>query len=198
MRRWLATITFCMLIMSTLASTPAQAGRVPSLLGIVAGLSVLPGVLFDVPQPDANTAFVSFSVGAFDAIEAINQSTEFRLEYRPGFQIWRAKPLIGVFATDAAGIGTYFGLSHDLNIGDHVVFNVNTAATFYAAGQSKHLGSYAVLRSGAELSYRFDNASRLSITLHHMSHGKLFDKKNPGTEIVSIGYTIPINMLLGK
>jgi len=183
---------FAVLVLSLLPATSAQAGRVPTYLGIVAGLSILTGAYYDVAQPDADTAFGILSVGRFDGIERIDESTEFRLEYRPGFQIWRGKPLFGVFATDAAGLGIYFGMGHDLNIGEHIVLNVNTAGTFYAAGKSKHLGSYAVLRSGVELSYRFDNAARFSLVLHHMSHGKIFDKKNPGTEVVSISYTIPL------
>lgn len=199
MRRWLTTFVLGMLMAATLSGAPARAGeKMPTILGVIAGLSVLTGTIFEITQPDANTAFVGFAVGAFDVIDSEDESTEFRLEFQPGFQVWRVKPLLGVFATSDGGIGGYFGIGHDLNIGEHIVLNVNTAATFYAAGKGKHLGSYAVLRSGAELGYRFDNASRLSITLHHMSHGELFDDKNPGTEIVGITYAIPLTKLLGR
>ncbi len=55
-----------------------------------------------------------------------------------------------------------------------------------------------MLRSGVELGYRFDNAARVALTFHHMSHGEIFDDKNPGTEMVALTFALPLESLYGK
>ena len=103
-----------------------------------------------------------------------------------------------MFGTTDKSVAGYFGLQHDLNITDNLVLSVNTGPAFYASGDGKDLGSWALLRSGLEISYRFDNAWRLSGTFHHMSHGKLFSDKNPGEEDAAITLSIPFDTLFGK
>ena len=87
-------------------------------------------------------------------------------------------------------------MGYDLHIGEHVVVNVNLAPTFYNAGKGKDLGSFAVLRSGVEMGYRFSNGARLMASFHHMSHGGLLNHaRNPGTETAALTVHIPVSLL---
>lgn len=72
-------------------------------------------------------------------------------------------------------------------------FSFSTGIAYYMIGRGKDLGSNLLFRSGAELGYRFDNASRLSVVINHMSHATLLGNKNPGTEVIGITYTIPFS-----
>ncbi|MHA1538134.1 MAG: acyloxyacyl hydrolase [Alphaproteobacteria bacterium] len=186
------------LVLFGLASAPAKADPSPGLfIGIAAGAAIAAGEIFQTPQPDAKRAFILGGAGGFDFIARDNVAGSYQFEYRPGWQIWRAKPMIGMFGTSDGGVAGYLGIGYDLHITKNIVVNLNTAVTLYAAGNGKHLGSYAVLRSGVELGWRFEDASRLSVSVHHMSHGAIFDDKNPGTDVVAVTYAVPIE-ILGK
>ena len=181
-----------------IAAVPAKADAIPSIIGIIGGLELIWGIADDSPQPDKDCGFLVGGAGYFDVVQRENGAGEFRVELRAPFQLWRFKPLVGVFGTSDKAVAGYFGLQHDLNITDNLVLGVNTGPAFYAAGDGKHLGSWAVLRSGLELTYRFDNAMRISGTFHHMSHGKLFSDRNPGEEDAAITVSIPFDSLFGK
>ena len=175
-----------------------QAKAEPSsaiIIGVAAGAAIAAGEIFQTPQPDAKRAFIIGGGGGFDAIARDNVAGLFQLEYRPGWQILRAKPMLGVFGTSDGGVAGYAGLGYDLQVTKNIIINLNTAVTFYSAGNGKHLGSFAVLRSGVELGWRFADASRLMVSVHHMSHGRVFDKKNPGTEVVAVTYAVPVENL---
>lgn len=175
-----------------------QAKAEPStaiFIGIAAGAAIVAGEILQTPQPDAKRAFIIGGGGGFDAVARDNVAGLFQLEYRPGWQILRGKPMVGMFGTSDGGIAAYAGLGYDLHITKNIVVNFNTAVTLYSAGNGKHLGSFAVLRSGVELGWRFKDASRLMVSVHHMSHGRVFDKKNPGTEVIAVTYAVPIENL---
>lgn len=181
-----------------LTAAPARAGKVPLALGIGAAALAAINFAFDMPEPDAETEFLSLGAGAFDPIDRDNQAVEFKLEYWAPWTWLRMRPIVGIFATTDKGIGGYLAVRHDLFLSDNIVLSVETGPALYAANEGLHLGSYAVLRSGFGLAYRFDNASRISLTLHHMSHGEVFDDRNPGVESAMISYTVPIRSLFGK
>jgi hypothetical protein len=180
------------------AAVPAKADAIPSIIGIIGGLELIWGLADDTPQPDKDRGYLVGGAGYFDVVQRENGAGEFRIEVQAPFQIWKFKPIAGVFTTTDKAVAGYFGLQHDLNITDHLVLSVNTGPAFYASGDGKDMGSWALLRSGLEISYRFDNAMRLSGTFHHMSHGKLFSDKNPGEEDAAITLSIPFDSLFGK
>ena len=67
---------------------------------------------------------------------------------------------------------------------------------YYANGDGPDLGFPLEFRSGVELGYRFDNRSRLAVGFSHISNADLGDR-NPGTEIVTMTYSIPVGRLFG-
>ncbi len=172
-----------------------QARAEPSsaiFIGVAAGAAIAAGEIFQTPQPDAKRAFIIGGAGGFDVIARDNVAGSYQFEYRPGWQLYRIKPMIGMFGTSDGGIAAYAGLGYDLQVTKNIVVNFNTAVTLYNAARGKHLGSFAVLRSGVELGWRFEDASRLSVSIHHMSHGRVFDRKNPGTEVIALTYAVPV------
>lgn len=165
------------------------------VIGVAAGAAIAAGELFQTPQPDAKRAHIIGGGGGFDIIARDNLAGSYQFEYRPGWQIWRIKPMIGMFGTTDGGVAGYVGVGYDLHITKNIVVNLNTAVTFYSSGGGKRLGSFAVLRSGVEFGWRFENASRLSVSVHHLSHAGLLGDKNPGTEVVAVTYAVPVENL---
>ena len=117
------------------------------------------------------------------------------MEYRSDFFLWRFKPFVGVDGTSDGGAYAYAGLRGDAYFGRRLVISPNVAPAVYYAGDGKNLGSAGVLRSGIDVSYRFDNESQLGVGFHHMSHGKVFSDLNPGTETVTVTYSVPMESL---
>lgn len=184
------------LVLIGLASGQAKAEPSTAIfIGVAAGAAIVAGEIFQTPQPDAKRAFIIGGGGNFDFIARDNVAGTYQFEYRPSWQFYRLKPMIGMFGTSDGGIAGYAGIGYDLQVTKNIVINLNTAVTFYNAARGKHLGSFVVLRSGVELGWRFEDASRLSVSVHHMSHGRVFDRKNPGTEVVALTYAVPVENL---
>lgn len=179
----------------SVGSTPSKADPSVVIIGAAAGVALITGEALGTPQPDEKRDYLIVGGGWFDFVDRDNVAAEFRAEYRPPWQLWRFKPMVGMFGTTDGAIGGYLGGGYDLHITKNLVVNVNTAVAFYSAGGGKDLGSTVLLRSGVELGWRFEDASRLSVSFHHMSHGEVFGDKNPGTEKLAVTYAIPIENL---
>ncbi|MDP6622047.1 MAG: acyloxyacyl hydrolase, partial [Alphaproteobacteria bacterium] len=67
----------------------------------------------------------------------------------------------------------------------------------YHRGQGKDLGHWIEFRSQLELAYRFDDRSRLGVSLSHISNASL-DDNNPGTESLMLNYAVPFHRLLAQ
>ena len=157
--------------------------------------TVLPGFIFDLPQPDSERAFTKLSASQFDAVDDENKAYDFSLEFQPGWTWLRTKPLIGVAGNTDGSFYGWIAASHDFHITRRLIINFNIGPAFYIGGErAKNLGSAGVLRSGFEVGYRFNNAIRITGSFHHMSHGKLLNSDiNPGTEMIGVNLSIPID-----
>jgi hypothetical protein len=180
------------------ASPPwAASAQDPAVLyiGAAALASVVPSFLLDLPQPDADRAFLKVSGGVFDAVDDENVAVDLLLEYQPGVTWHRIKPMIGVAGNTDGTVYGWISAGHDVQLGDRLVVNVNTGPAFYFGGASaKDLGSAAVLRSGFELGLRVRDNARVTASFHHMSHGKLLNPDwNPGTEVVALNVAWALN-----
>lgn len=135
-------------------------------------------------------AFVTIGGGYTDIFDH-DEAIEFRGEWRSGRRFLWFKPFAGVtFTSDAAGYG-YAGILTDFYFGRRIVITPSIAPGIYLHGGGKDLGSILEFRSGIEVGWRFDNRSRLSVMLYHISNAGIGDT-NPGTEAVSLGYSIPL------
>ncbi len=105
---------------------------------------------------------------------------------------WIFKPFAGAMFTSDASLYGYAGFLTDYYFGRRIVVSPSIAFGLYEEGDGKDLGSIVEFRSGLEVGWRFDNRSRLSVMLYHLSNASI-SENNPGTEIVSIGYSFPLH-----
>ena len=136
--------------------------------------------------------FISVAIGYFDLVQDHNQANEFRIEYRSDETISMLKPFLGIMGTNDATLYGYGGLLLDLFYGRRFVVTPSLAAGYYEKGDGKDLGHELEFRSSVEISYRFDDRSRIGLSFYHLSNASI-SSKNPGTEVLSIVYSIPLN-----
>ena len=82
------------------------------------------------------------------------------------------------------------GILMDVFFGRRLVLTPSFGAGAYFDGDGKDLGSVIEFRSQVELAYRFNDRSRLGVAISHISNASI-GSDNPGTEIVTIYYSIP-------
>jgi len=150
----------------------------------------LAGAQATLAQDDPD--FFVVGTGAFDAND--NQTAgEFDLQFRFKERFWLFKPQVGMFITSDSALYAYGGLLIDLYFGRRWVLTPSTAIGAFHQGNGKDLGSVAEFRSALELSYRFDDRSRLGLQFGHMSNAGIGDD-NQGEEFLILNYAIPTDV----
>ena len=139
--------------------------------------------------------FLTIAAGWFDFNRQKDQGGEFRLEYRSDYKLWHFNP----FATSAVtSNGMTFvggGILLDVFLGRRIVITPSFAPTLYQGGTSDlDLGHVLEFRSQLEIAYRFDDRSRLGLSLSHYSNASLSDS-NPGTESFLLNYSLPFSKI---
>ena len=162
-----------------------------NLVALVAGAGLALAVAAAKPAAAQDGDLLAFSLGAFDFIN--ETTTEARIEYRSGRKKFKVGPKLGVLFNSKASLYVYGGFYLDLSFGRWVVMP-NLAVGAYYEGNGKDLGHVIEFHSGVEVSYRFDNRSRLGIALHHISNANIGDR-NPGAESLVVTYAIPFDLL---
>lgn len=121
-----------------------------------------------------------------------NQSVEYRIEWHGG-EFWRNfRPLAGYMTSADEAHYVYGGVVSDFYLTDSITFSLQSGIGYYEQGDGKDLGHEIEFKSAAEIAWQFSNRSRLGLQLYHLSNAGI-DKKNPGTEILGISYTIPLS-----
>ena len=142
------------------------------------------------PNPTSQS-FLTLAAGYFD-INDNEDAAEFRLEWRGRRFFEKMSPLLGLMGSSDGAIYGYSGMAYDIFFNSNLFFTPSFSLGAYADGDGKNLGSTIEFRSAVELSYRFKDHSRIGVMFYHLSNAGIRDK-NPGTEILSFGYTIPFN-----
>lgn len=148
------------------------------------------------PARAGDPDFLSLSIGAFDVNDDMT-AAEFRVEYRSKLEWWIFRPFTGLMGNSDGGFYGYGGILLDIFFGRRFVLTPSFAIGAYDRGSGKDLGHSIEFRSQIELAYRFDDRSRLAISLNHMSNASL-DEVNPGTESLMLTYAFPFDILLGR
>ncbi len=175
-------------------TAPARAGGDPAVRAIVIGSVPLLLYALIADQPtDGGKDLLTVGGGIFDAVDDEDQAKEFRVEYRSNKLLWKFKPFVGAAGTTDGGMYGYAGIRLDVYLFQRLVIAPSFAFVGYKNGGGKALGSYGLARSGFDVSFRFDDDSQIGIAFHHMSHGEVFGKRNPGTETLAITYSVPID-----
>lgn len=177
------------------AAAGARLQRLVCAVLLVVGLLAAPTIARadgDDPEPDA----LAFGLGYFDIIKQRDGAAILNLEYRSDKKLWVFKPMFGMWASSEGGFYGYAGIRMDVYFGNRFVFTPSFAPGFYHEGKGKDLGLEIEFRSSVEVAYRFDDYSRLSLGLAHLSNASLGDK-NPGVETLTLTYSVPFSKLLG-
>ena len=142
------------------------------------------------PKPKS-PSFLTAATGYFD-INDNEGAVELRLEWKGRRFFEKVSPLLGLMGSSDGAIYGYSGLAYDISLDSNLFFTPSFAFGAYTDGDGKNLGSTIEFRSAIEFSYRFRDHSRIGVMVYHLSNAGI-SNKNPGTEILSFGYTIPLN-----
>lgn len=162
--------------------------RILSVLSVLLAL-----VAANVARADDEPAFLRGGIGYYD-INDNEDAAEFNVEYISNSKWWVFKPFIGAMATSDAAAYVYGGIRMDIFLGKRFVVTPSFAPGLYHDGDGKNLGHTIEFRSELEVAYRFDDRSRLGLSIFHISNAHLSDN-NPGTEVVTVNYSYPISDL---
>jgi lipid A 3-O-deacylase len=177
---------------------PILNSRLKRFLGLLFSFSLLIVIVcaLDSHSARANDPdFLSVGVGWFDFNHQNDVGGEFRLEYRSDKKWWIFKPFVTAAATNHKMSFIGAGVLVDIYLGHDFVLTPSFSPTLWRGKtDTLDLGNPLEFRSQMELSYRFNNSSRLGLAISHYSNASL-SGKNPGTETVSVYYSIPLNIL---
>lgn len=150
----------------------------------------------DTLQDDPD--FISLGAGYFDFNRQKDEGGEFRAEYRSDYKLWVFKPFAAIdYSTTGQGFAGA-GVLVDIYFGRRFVLTPSFAPHYYWGDNKKlDLGYALEFRSQLEAAYRFDDRSRLGMAIGHYSNASLGDS-NPGTEFLTVYYSIPLQGWLGK
>lgn len=158
-----------------------------AVIGLALAISATPALADDVNR-------ITTGIGYYDVFDD-HDAADFRIEYRPGkSMLWELRPWMGLEVTSDAGVWGGAGFLYDFYLGNNWVLTPSLGAGLYADGSGKDLGSVIEFRSMMELGYQFENTSRVSAGISHISNASIGDD-NPGTEIISLYYHIPVDWL---
>jgi lipid A 3-O-deacylase len=143
-----------------------------------------------------------------------NRAADLRLEYRSSYDMlsltnnrssWiEIRPMGGIEMTSDGAFYGFGGFVFDIPLTKHFVLSPNETVGYWSNGSGLNLGSAIEFRSTIELAYRFDDESRLGVAFSHISNAGIQisstgdGKLNPGVEILSLYYHVPIQNFLSR
>jgi hypothetical protein len=147
-------------------------------------------------QPE--TSFFGLSIGAYNPDQRGKMGVAFNLEWQPGVKIVGIlQPLFGAMVTTRGSTMAYGGLGTPFHITKHVFLMPSFSVGAYGRGDGKNLGQVLAFRAAAELAYEFEDKSRIGLSFAGIGNGDSMQKKDR-TEVISLVYTIPLNLFSGK
>ena len=159
-----------------------------------AAVVVLATTLAAPPADADDPSFLSLGVGWYD-FDDDDQALDLRAEFRSSYKfLGVVKPWLGVQITSDIASYAVGGILIDMFFGRRVVVTPSFGVGAYSDGDGKDLGNTVEFRSQIEAGYRFDDRSRMSLALSHISNASLGDR-NPGVNILSVYYHIPLTRL---
>ncbi len=143
----------------------------------------------------ADPAFISIGAGLYDWNRKKDDGAEFRLEYRHDkLLLGLVKPFVAVAVTNTNSQFIGAGILMDIYIHPRIVVTPSFAPHYYVGGNKKLDLDYPIeFRSQLEVAYRFDDRSRIGVSVSHYSNASLGDT-NPGTESAVMYYSFPVTI----
>ncbi len=143
---------------------------------------------FAFATPAFATDYLTGYVGAYDVSQQDDSAAIGGVEYRYKDVFYGLRPLVGIMATTDSAVYGYAGIHWDVFLTDSIVVSPNFTAGGYSQGSGKDLGHGIEFKSGVELAYQFEDASRLGVAFNHMSNASI-GSDNPGTENLIVTYS---------
>ena len=134
---------------------------------------------------------ISIGIGEYDFLRDHHRTIEGRIEWKPGVEYCKFRPLLGVMFTAQGAVYTYGGVSFVLSVQKKFFIEPNFAAGYYYDGGGKKLGYPLEFRSGIEIGREFANQSRIGFHFYHISNASI-GRRNPGEESLVVFYAFPI------
>ncbi len=147
-------------------------------------------------QDSAGPAYFTFGTGYYDVFDNDGDALSLRAEYHHDKSLfWKIKPWAGAEITTDASVWAGGGLLADIELSDKIYLQPSIGVGLYTQGSNdKDLGGPIQFRTQLEGGYEFNSGHRLGVTFSHYSNAGL-DDDNPGTEVLGLNYSIPINGL---
>lgn len=157
--------------------------------------SIFVACLLVAPVSAKAQDLLSFGGGSFNVLNVLDRDSagDFRLEYRPDINLaWKFKPWVGVEFTERGSVWGGGGVLLDFQFAEDFYFTPSFGAGLYSHGDGDLDLSHVIeFRSQVEVGYEFESGSRFGLAFSHISNASL-DDHNPGTEILSVYYHMPI------
>lgn len=145
-----------------------------------------------------NSSFLGLSLGMYAPGSSKSRGASLGIEWQPGVKIVGVlRPLFGAFVTTRGAAMGYGALGLPIHLGKRIVVMPSFGVGGYAHGDGRDLGQALAFRGGGEISYEFDDKSRLGINAHIISNGKSTSKRD-NTAIIGLVYTTPMDLLSGR
>ncbi len=160
-------------------------------------------VQVQVQEAEDVPGLLVFGAGYYDFAKREDVAVDFRLEVRPALNIlqhrsevthWTLRPFVGVEATTDGAVYGVGGIMWNLDMWQRGLLTFSAGAGGYHDGGGKDLGSTITFQLGAEISWGFENRSRLGLAFIHLSNAFVGDS-NPGAEIMLVTYMIPFDWI---
>ena len=165
-----------------------------SLGKIVAATAFILSSSSIVIADETKPSYLRIGVGYYDIFEndGDDQTATGHLEYISGEEYFNLTPFMGAMGTGQNAGYIYAGLRYDWRILENWIISPSFAPGLYSDGDGKDLGHTIQFRTAIEVSYEFEDKSRLGTSLYHLSNGSL-GNANPGAEAVSLHYSYPLS-----
>lgn len=135
-------------------------------------------------------SYLWLGAGAWEVDRSNLTAAEGDIAWRPNYNLWIFKPHFGLVGASDGDVLGYGGLLVDFHVVPHVVATASSSVGVWGGG-GFDLGSRVEFRSGLDLAWQFNNASRLGVGFYHTSNADL-TRRNPGSESALLTYAIPI------
>lgn len=140
-------------------------------------------------RKEAGRTEVRMGVSWFD-LEGDRSSTALEFSFRPTLELpLDARLQFGAMGNGDGAFYAYGGITRALHLGEFRL-SPSISVGLYQRGESLDLGSPLEFRSGLLLDRRVLREHRLGLFVYHLSNAGLADR-NPGVEILGVGYVIP-------
>ena len=169
-------------------------GRGIGVMATVLALCVAGGSAMAADR-DRDPDLLGLTVGYFDILHNDDAAAEFRVEYRPSFNMWVMKPFVGGMATTDGAVHGYAGILFDVPFG-RFRFTPSFAPGYFYEGNGKDLGHRIEFRSQMEIGYVLPNGGRVAVNFNHISNAGI-GTNNPGSESLGLTYAVPLDLLTG-